>query len=224
MQTPSAKELSKILLDYQINSITGGFFDHQGLGEQIAEVARTDENAPPLVKMLCSFSDKGNGMLSVLAYWKFREEVQQFQVTNNISSVYWASVEWDGQIIRFPKVESQLEFMPQDGDVLSRNKNRVLNEFLQFAKSSNLQWDKHEDNEFDDVVPVDFDFIVEAAKSFDYITLSLWNVHPVKCAESLKILYWTKEYSLWLSNFPNHEGTEEMLRISATLKWSGDRR
>lgn len=223
MRTLSAKDLSKILLDYQINSIKGGFFDHQGLGEQIAKAARTDENAPPLAKMLCSFSDKGDGMLSVLAYWKFREEVQQFQVANNISSVYWASVEWDGQIIRFPQIESQLEFMPQDCNVLSRNKNRVLDEFLQFAKASNLQWGKHEDNEFDDVSPVDLDFIVEAAKSFDYVTLGLWDVHPVRCAESSKVLYWRKEYSLWLSNFPNPEGTEEMLSISATLKWFGDR-
>ena len=222
MQTPSAKELSKILLNYQINSIKGGFFDHQGLGEKIAKATRTDENAPPLAKMLCSFGDKGDGMLSVLAYWKFREEIQQFQVANNISSIHWASVEWDGQIIRFPQIESQLEFMPQDGNVLSRQKNRVLDEFLQFAKSSNLQWEKHGDNEFDDVIPVDLGFIIESAKSFDYITLSLWDVHPVKCAESLKILYWRKEYSLWLSNFPNHKGTEEMLKISATLKWSGD--
>jgi len=139
MRTPSAKELSKILLDYQINSIKGGFFDHQGLGEQIAKATKTDENAPPLARMLCSFSDKGDGMLSVLAYWKFREEVQQFQVTNNISSVYWASVECDGQIIRYPKSESQLEFMPQDGDVLSRNKGRVLDEFLQFVEDEAIK-------------------------------------------------------------------------------------
>jgi len=229
MLPKSAKELSKILTEYQFNSISGGIFDLTETGKSLATAAKSDDNAPPLAKLLAALDCSGNGITSVLAYWKFRDQIRDFQVQNNISSVLWETEDWNGSIIRFPSPESQLQFMPQDLAILRRNKKRVLDQFCQFADKSGLNWVVDDEEDYCSSVPLKTLTIAEIkdmAIGFDYVTLSHWKEHPVKCGDTMKILYWEKNYSLWLCMAPNEDGTEKLVHISASVKLNmvdGDR-
>ena len=221
MQCKSAKELSRLLMDYQINFTSGGVFDPFRIGEHLVVAAQSDENAPPLAKLLSAMDSSGNGIMGVLAYWKLRDQVRDFQVKNNISSVLWDEEDWNGTIFRFPTTESQLQFMPQDLAILRRHKQRVLQQWASFTHESKLDWfieEEHHDHFL--TVPE----VIELAERFDYVTLSHWDTHPVKCGDTMQVLYWVKSYSLWLCMAPNDDGTEELIHIQSQIKFTnGDR-
>lgn len=215
---PSTADLVKALREYQLNCLNGEFFDPNNVAEKIAEHTMADDNAPPLAKFFCSFGDGGKGFMGVAAYWHFREQVQEFQVANNISSIYWRQVEWDNHVICFPDWNEQLRFMPQDKSVLKRWKPKVLNRFFNFAQSRDLEWYEEPDNIDEDLIFYSLDEIKKEAEKYDFATLGHWPVHPVRSGETNEILYWQQEYWLSLSDFPQFDRGEKCLTLSATAR------
>ena len=70
----SAKQLSRILSEFQKNAIIGGFIDDKKLGEHFVNLAQTDPDAPPLAKFLSTMGD-GSGFVAVGRYWQFRDQI-----------------------------------------------------------------------------------------------------------------------------------------------------
>lgn len=63
-------------------------------------------------------------------YLEFRRRIQEQQVKDNTSSVYWKTVSILGETIRFPTYFEELAFMPQDLEILRRWKFRTVLKFL----------------------------------------------------------------------------------------------
>ena len=213
----SANQLRKIIDDYRQNAIFGGFPDDEKLGELIEEQTLNDPNAPPLAKFLCSMGTKGGaGIVAVARAWEFRDEVVEYQKTNNISSIYWNELDWKGEKVRFPISSHDLAFMPQDGPILTRWKYPTIDKFCDFVSRHNLEhllyqsvWEDNEDDERE--IPVTLPQIYAQAQHYAIAWLTGGYEKPVYHATedesgiirtSKEIAYYLSEYGLFLDPLP----------------------
>lgn len=74
------------------------------------------------------------GLLQIAYYQDFREQVQKYQVENNISGLITKTVQLDGKTIKFPYPESQLIITPDDLDVLKAAKSLVFEFFMDYVR------------------------------------------------------------------------------------------
>lgn len=170
---------------------------------------------------------------------EYKYEIQKYQKTNNISSVIWSSVKWEDEILRFPIPSADLVFMPQDGKVLRRWKNRVVDKYLDFIARHGLieallvddDIDDHpmwlcdyDDEDYDDekyIYAVTSRRVCELAKNYDYGVLEggkKVDVYPdpsFDCKEEM--LYHQTKYSLRLKKVRDGSCSKTInTRISAS--------
>ena len=127
----NAKKLSQELRTFQKLCITGGIPDLDGRAESICKASVNHEN--PMVRFISSLG--GDSLRSFMAYWDLRDKIQEYQITNNISSVYWERFEWGhSHTFYLPYSDDQLIRMPQDKPILMRNAQKGVNYFLEAAK------------------------------------------------------------------------------------------
>lgn len=216
----SSKQLDKILSEFQHNAISGGFTDSKLIGEKLVNACKNDPDAPPLAKLLLS---DGNGemIVAMSRYWQFRDKIADYQKQNNISSVQWESVTWKGEVIRFPNSNIDLNFLSQDGAVLSRHKNKTVAKYLDFVSRHNLEI-MLDDDDNDDYVHISHDYVLNATQKYDYAWLGHgFENRPVYDGENLDNktpLYYFTEYTLCLTTYPDNDGDHDSMWIKAIVK------
>lgn len=195
----SAKQLNRLLLDYSIDLIkNGSLSDVNGMAETATRLASSDPDAPQLAKMLAGIGE-GKGILACYHYWTFRDAVQEFQLTHNISAVEWETAEWKGEQLRYPMIADQLQCLERDIEICSRYKDKTVAKFLDFCDRWHLPIFL-EDKEKGPVLCTAEDVLKEAAKHQWAWLGHNSDVHPVYCSETDKILYYQAEYSIRLSS------------------------
>lgn len=213
----SAKQLKKVIGDYRQNAFYGGFPDDDKLGEFIKNETLSNPDSPPLAKFLCSMGSKGGAGIAAMArVWEFQDEIKSYQKHNNISSVLWREVDWMGEKIRFPISTNDLEFMPQDGPILTRWKYRTIDKFIDFICHHNLEtllcesiWEDEEEKD----IPIALPQVYGYAKQYQIAWLSGGIEKPVYIARETDnpgvystsrddIAYHLTEYGLWLDLLP----------------------
>jgi hypothetical protein len=202
MQLPkSAKELEKILHEYEENCRQGIFLDSEFLGEQLKERALNDDTAPPIAKFLASI-DKNHGamLVAISRYWDFREQVNQYQKANNISSVKWSEEQLKAYTIRYPIICDQLEIMPQDIEICRRHRFKVRNKFLKFIENYNLPL--FEETKDEQLIPTDQESVKIVSEFFPICSINSWENIPVPDGTSKgnKIAYYVNRYSLFFGS------------------------
>lgn len=220
----SAKQLSKLLSDYQRNCLSGGFLDAKEIGEKVIEATKTDPNAPPLAKFVGSLGNPAH-IVALSRYWAFRDQICAYQTANNISSVEWEEVTWWGEILRFPNHSDQLEFMPQDAAILARHKDKTLSKYLEFIQRHGLDLNVEENDGYS---PIAIEEVPKLAKDYTYAWLgSGWERAPVRNASraedgSLKthqgIAYYLTEFTLCLTDIPQPNHEEKYLWLKAIIE------
>ena len=216
----SAKQLDTMLSEFLSNAINGGFVDSEKLGKKLVKKAQDDPYAPPLAKLLVTDST-GEMVIAMNRYWRYCKEISDYQKQNNISSVQWESVEWKKEMIRFPNTHMELNFLPQDGAILSRHKNKTVAKYLDFISRHKLDI-MLDDYEQDDYVYVGREYVLNAAKEYDYAWLGhgLEN-RPVYDGSNLNekvILYYFTEYTLCLTYYPDDSKDSDSMWFKAIVK------
>lgn len=219
----SAKQLDRAINDFRKNAFDGGFFNNDDqLNEIIKKETLDDPSAPLLAKLLCSMGKKGGlGIATVARVWEFQDRIREYQKSNNISSVLWREVDWLGEKIRFPITSSDLDFMPQDGPILTRWKNPTVDKFVDFIRRHEMEsllvksvWINDEEMEFS----VSLDDVYNYAKNYATAWLT-WGIEsPVYLAResdrpniiemTKEILYYSSDYGIFLEQLPTPDNPD----------------
>lgn len=230
----SAKQLDRAINDFRKNAFDGGFFNNDDqLNEIIKKETLDDPSAPPLAKLLCSMGKKGGlGIATVARVWEFQDRIREYQKSNNISSVLWREVDWLGEKIRFPIASPDLDFMPQDGAILTRWKHKTLDKFADFIRRHNLEnllvkpIYEGDDEEF---FPVTLDDVYHYSKSYASAWLTSGIESPVYLAResdrpgiiemTKEILYYSTDYGIFLEMLPTPDNPEpDSIRFEVVVK------
>lgn len=230
----NAKTLSKELFDYQINAMKGGLADIHGVGEIIAKEAVKCET--PLINFVGSLG--GKACFDIYHYWKYRDEIQDYQIKNNISSVAFQEVNWEGNIIRYPEIEDQLMPMPQDKAIVMRYKDKVVDWFLKFAEkkmASGYELIKKDDDGYSDQdIVVTTEDVLKYAVGFEWAGVTQYNPkpHPVYMMETDEngnhidkgIGYWFREFLLFLykGNPSDTNDYDDLVVFSINKTWENE--
>ena len=160
----------------------------------------------------------------IYSYWCFRDQVQEYQKRNNISSVLFKEINWDDFVLRYPEKEDQLLEMPQDKKILARYKNKVVDFFLKFSQNKllkNYELFRVEYLEkYEEYIPQNIEDIKKAALNFEYAELYKESTHPVYEYRSnfKKIAYWSRCFTLLLFS-GNLDDPCESVRFELYQKW-----
>jgi hypothetical protein len=216
----NSKVLAKELKNYQENVSEGGVFDPDGLGDIMQKEAVKSDI--PIVNLLGNL--KGNACLEIYSYWCFRDEIQEYQKRNNISSVLFKEINWDDFVLRYPEKEHQLLEMPQDKKILKRYKKKVVDFFIKFSQVKLLKnyelfrVDYLED--YEEYIPQSIEDIKKAVFNFEYADLYKQSTHPVYeyGSDFKKIAYWSRSFTLSLHS-GSLEDPFESVRFELYQKW-----
>lgn len=228
----SAKQLSTLIDEFRNNALNGGFNDPPGFNEFIRNETLNDPDAPIIAKFVCGLGDDGGTKMAAVArVWGFRDRLNDYQRRHNISSIYWRELTWKGEKIRFPATDTDLEFMPQDGAILARWKDRIINRFVSFICCQNIDHllcRVDYDGEGETETPVSLTEIYTRAKDFDFVSLSGGTEHPVYLAKQTEtgnllatqeICYHLTEFDLWFENIPTKADPDpESLNFTVKLR------
>lgn len=208
----NAKQLSKELHDYQIRLLKGGIADFNGVGDFIANEAKNYQGEDGgLIRFMGSMG--GKACLDAHHYWSFRDQIHEYQQKNNVSSVAFQEVNWDGVIIRYPEMEDQLEQMPQDKAIVCRYRDKIVDWFINFAdnyittKGYKLLIPDDEGYRDGDI-EITTSYLKELSKEYEWASLTQYTpkVTPVGYCDVLDdgtyidkgIGYWIREFHLFL--------------------------
>jgi hypothetical protein len=118
----NAKHLGELLSQAQNAALNiNPESDEARIYREVKHICLEDASVPPLGKFLASIDKDGSGLAGIMQYWDFRDEIEKYQVENNISSISWEAVEWKGEIFRYPSHNTQLTPMPQDPKIVNRH-------------------------------------------------------------------------------------------------------
>jgi hypothetical protein len=234
MNLINAKQLSKELHDYQIRLLKGGIADFQGIGDFIANQAKNYQGEDGgLIRFMGSMG--GDACLHSHYYWSFRDHIHEYQLKNNISSVAFQEVNWDGVIIRYPEMEDQLEQMPQDKAIVCQYRDKVVDWFIKFA--DNYLTTKgykllipDDDGYRDGDVEITTSYLKELSKEYEWASLTQYTprITPVSSSEMLAddkyidkgISYWMREFHLFLyRGFGFWQEDNETQSIILYIQW-----
>ena len=218
---PNAKQLSKELHDYQIRLLKGGLPDFHGVGDYIAqEAVNYDGKDGGLIRFMGSMG--GKACLDAYHYWQFRDQVNDYQLANNISSVSFQEVVWDNKVIRYPVYNEQLTPMPQDKPILMRYKEKLTNWYINFATEYVNQYGYQLFPEDDDGYlnidePLEPCILGEISKDFEWCDITGYYPHIIPVYSSYEhnqIVYWLREFGFFLyrGDLSDYEVNVYMLR------------
>lgn len=75
-------------------------------------------------------------MLHVANYHEFREQVQAYQVANQVSGLTVKTIEINGKTYRFPEISDQLVLLDSDVQILKAAKDRIAEVFLDYCRNN----------------------------------------------------------------------------------------
>ena len=140
-------------------------------------------------------------------YEEYRMRIVNYQLRNNISSVYWATVIWKEEIFRYPVICSELEPFSRDWQICARSKEKLTNKFLNFCSIWNLpiveELDLHEKEEQNYVKS---SRVLEIAARYKWCYLLPGNEYYIKRPQLGK---YTKSYQIIFTNLTNHNAHED---------------
>jgi hypothetical protein len=127
MQNITTEDLSKVLHDMRMNIVKGGHFTpehHKDLLSRIIDcpeewgVPSEDvKDGAKHFQAMKSFIGI-DGLMQVWAYQDFRDQIQKFQVENNISATQQRSITLCGQMLSYVDYDDQLKLLDEDLKVL----------------------------------------------------------------------------------------------------------
>lgn len=133
-----AKQLEKLIVDYITESVKGSIPNLQkNKFNLIAERTLSDPEAPELANAVVNMFG-GDGIFQMMAAWDYRDQVNKFQVENNISSVYFENHTWNGETIEIATFSDQLTLLDEDIEICKRYKEQVGNWFFDFCIKHDL--------------------------------------------------------------------------------------
>jgi len=227
----NSKILSKELHDYQIRLMKGGVADFAGIGDYIAKESVNYDGENGLIRLVGSMG--GQACLQFHYYWSYRDQVHEYQAQNNVSSVAFQEVNWDGCVIRYPEMEDQLLPMPQDKPIVCRYRNKVVDWFCNFAdkykeKGYNLVI-KDDDGYCDKNIYINTAHLRLIAKKYEWATITQYSpeVQPVHICEiddngnriDKGIGYWKREFWMFLERGDNINDNTDLILISLEKQW-----
>ena len=196
----SSKELEKLILEYQENCRFGGIPDYDSLGKHLKETTLNDPDAPPMAKFMAQLDQgDGNFILGITRFWDFCDQVKEHQLANNISSVLWDEKKLKDHTIRYPLVGDYLLVMPQDIQICSRYKHKVVKKYLEFVAYYDLPLYEVAPTKMGELILVGRERIIEVAENYPACYIHTWENIPVHNRDSKKereILYYLSEYGL----------------------------
>ncbi len=222
----NAKELDQELCDYRERLRFGGVADFQGIGEEMAKKAREYEGKYPLINFLGELG--APACMTSCSYWKFRYEIQTYQVKFNVSSVIFQTVEWDGKIIRYPECADQLITMPQDKQIVMRYKDKIVNWFTDLAEVYVEQegYEILSETEEESWEPITLEDISNLSSEFEWATLTPHDspeVTSIYSGNNKEIAYRWREFCLFLSRGDHFwADNHESVLISLYKRWYVD--
>ena len=155
----------------------------------------------------------------VRSFEKYRQQVVEQQLRNNISSVYWEQVIWKEEIIRFPVISSLLEPFPRDWKICARYKHKLTSKFLDFCQ----KWQFPIIEEFDICSKINQNYVdakrvKEVANEYRWGLLvgeNEYKYNPIfkKIIQSYRIVFTN------LTDCNSHEDDEECISFTALHSW-----
>jgi len=207
----NSKQLSKELHNYSLNLIFNGGFDFKNIGKYLSKEAKKEkENS--FINLIGNLGDKA--CFQLYSSCLYQQQIQEYQITRNISSVLFISLNWDADFFRYPDKEDLLIEMPQDKKILMRYKEKVISWFLNFThKKLKKGYKLLEELEDSKVIATTQNSILEASKDFEWARLTQYNptIIPVYSSNfkegERKVDYWFREFSvsLYKGSFNNNE-------------------
>lgn len=221
----NSKVLTKALNDYRFNLLKGGVFDSKGIGKFLKDEAV--KSSDPFINFLGNLDD--TCCFEFYSYWVFKDKIQEYQIVNNISSIYFEEANWDGFVFRYPQKAFELIELPQDRKILRKYKDKIIDFFIEFSKTKFLKNYQLYLENYDDPYSIDVNYIPQNVQDiqnirhrFDCASLSFRTPQssPVYEMEgsNKKIAYWKRSFTLYLTK-GDLEHPSEMMNFELFKAW-----
>ncbi|OUL26455.1 hypothetical protein [Nostoc sp. 106C] len=144
-----------------------------------------------------------DGLQKFTAYQDFKAAIHDYQRENRVSGIIWHEVNVKGEMLRYPKIDSELIALRHDLEILQSAKNSILKFWYEVTLDMDLYLSFNNSKQYQKINKIDVERIAQRTE-----WASLWKWENSNFLEIILQLGWGKPEEAYYKRGRPYSGSE----------------